>query len=47
MLNVKAFKKNQEFAASKEIMLFGAKLFVISTGLRHLGEMKTSTNDDK
>ena len=40
------FKKNQEFAVQKDIMRFGVKFFVSSTGSRHLGEIKTSTNDD-
>ena len=39
------FEKNQEFAASKDIMRFGANFFVSPTGSRHLGEMKTNTND--
>ena len=47
MLKVSAFLKNQEFTAQIEIMRFRAKFFVNPTGSRHLGEMKTSTNDEK
>ena len=36
---------NQEFAAPKDIMRFGATLFVRSTGSRHLREMKTSVEE--
>ena len=32
---------------SKDIMRFGTKFFVSTTGSRHLGEMITSTNYDK
>ena len=32
--------------APKDIMRFGATFFVSSTGSKHLGEMKTSTNDE-
>ena len=46
MIKINAFFFNQEYAAQKDIMQFGAKFFVSSTGSRHLGEMKTSTNDD-
>ena len=46
ILKVNTFKKNQEFAAPKDRMRFGAKFFLSSTGSRHLGEMKTSTNDE-
>ena len=46
MLKVSAFLKNQKFAAPKDIMQFGAKFFVSSTGSRHLGEIKTSTKDE-
>ena len=35
---------NQEFTAPTDIMRFGAKFFVRSTGSRLLGEMKTGTN---
>ena len=41
-----AFLKNQKFTAPKDIMRFGGKFFMSPTGTRHLGEMKTSTNDD-
>ena len=41
----KGFFFYQGFVAQKEIMRFGAKFFLSSTGSRHLGEMKTSTND--
>ena len=34
------FEKDQELAAQKEIMWFGAKLFVSPTGSRNRGEMK-------
>ena len=44
MLNL--FEKNQEFAAPRDIIRFEAKFFVSPTGPRHLGEMKTSTNDE-
>ena len=46
MLKKTAFKKNQQFAAPKDIMRFGANFFVSLTSSRHLGEMKTSTNDE-
>ena len=46
MLKVSGFKKNLEFVAPKDIMRFGGKFFVRSTGSRHLREMKTSTNDE-
>ena len=46
MLKVSAFFLNQEFAAPKDIMRFVAKFFVSPTSSRHLGAMKTSTNDD-
>ena len=43
------FKKNKKWMLKIrgiEIMRFGAKFFVSSTGLRHFREMKTSTNDE-
>ena len=33
---VSAFFKNQEFAAPKDIMRFGAKVFLRSTGSRYM-----------
>ena len=36
---------NQEFAAPKDIIRFGAKFFGSPTGSRHLGEIKTGTSD--
>ena len=41
----RVFKKIQEFAAPKDFMRVVAKFFVSPTDSRHLGEMKTSTND--
>ena len=46
-LNKDCKQKNQEFAAPKDILRFGTKFFVRSIGSRHLGEMKTSPNDEK
>ena len=45
MLKVCTFFLNQEFAAPKDKMRFGATFFVRSTGSKHLRKMKTSTND--
>ena len=41
------FLQNQEFEDLVDIMRFLAKLFVSLTGSRHLGEMKTSTDEGK
>ena len=46
MLKVSLFFKKSRIRAQEDIMRFGSKFFVRSTGLRHLGEMKTSTNDE-
>ena len=40
------FKKNQELAAPNTLCDLEPRFFVRSTGLRHLRDMKTSTNED-
>ena len=50
MLKVSAFFKKSRIRSSKdegkEILGFWAKFFVSPTGSRHLGELKTSSNDE-